>query len=205
MRHAAQPLNRLELGILLLLSVAFGVPDVSAFAVEPHEVVNDVIQRVMAKVSGLGASGNHEADEVLKVFEHEISPHLDFITITRWLAGDRWSNLDDDEKKELEAVVREHVVEVYASLLARGPSVVIKVESTSTIKTRSARVGALLATEQGRKLAVEFRLIRSEDSWKLYDLAVEGLSFARSLRAELAPVISDGGVEGLKVYLNSHK
>ena len=205
MRHAAQPLNRVELGILLLLSVAFAVPDVSAFAVEPHEVVYDVIQRVMAKVSDLGASGNHEADEVLKVFEKEISPHLDFITITRWLAGDRWSNLDDDEKKELETVVREHVVEVYASLLARGPSVVIEVESTSNIKTRSARVGASLATEQGRKLAVEFRLIRSENSWKLYDLAVEGLSFARSLRAELAPVISDGGVEGLKVYLNSHK
>jgi phospholipid transport system substrate-binding protein len=204
MRPATLLCNRLELRIVVLLTVAFIARETQAFAVEPHEIVNDVIQRVMAKVSDMDADDHGESVEVLKVFEQEISPHLDFITITRWLAGERWSNLENDEKAELQRVVRGHIVQVYSALLARGRSVVIKVESTSTIKTRSARVGATLATAEGGELDVEFRLIRSADSWKLYDLAIEGLSFARSLRAELAPVISAGGIAGLRDYLNSH-
>ncbi len=191
--------------ILLSLAVIVSAQEAGAFAVEPHEIVNDVIQRVMAKVSGLHVDVDDETDEVLRVFEQEISPHLDFITITRWLAGERWFNFDKDEKKELQTVVRGHIVQVYSALLARGRSVVIKVEPMSTIKTRSARVGATLATQEGVKLNVEFRLIRSANSWKLYDLAIEGLSFARSLRAELAPVLNNGGVAGVRAYLKSHR
>ena len=205
MRFAFLLRNRLEFRILLLLAVVLVVQEAHAFAVEPHEIVNDVIQRVMAKVNDIDTENNDETGEVLKVFEQEIGPHLDFIAITRWLAGKRWSNFDNDEKTELESIVRSHIVHVYSSLLARGRSVVIKVELTSTVKTRSARVGAKLATQEGGELDVEFRLIRSEDSWKLYDLAIEGLSFARSLRAELAPVLSSGGVAGLRDYLNSHR
>lgn len=197
--------NRLGFRIFLSLVVIVLTQETLAFAVEPHEIVDEVIQRVMAKVSDIDARNNNEMDEVLKVFEREISPHLDFIAITRWLAGERWSNFGNDEKKKLESVVRDYIVRAYSSLLGRGRSVVIKVEPTSTIKTRSARVGAKLATQEGGEIDVEFRLIRSANSWKLYDLTIEGFSFVRSLRAELGPVLNNGGVTGLRDYLNSHR
>jgi hypothetical protein len=31
------------------------------------------------------------------------------------------------------------------------------------------------------------------------------VSFARSLRAELSPVLAEGGVEGLRAYLDAHR
>ena len=52
---------------------------------------------------------------------------------------------------------------------------------------------------------VEFRLLRAGEDWKLFDLTVDGLSFARSLRAELSPVLSDGGIRALRRYLDEHQ
>ncbi len=195
----------LQLRTLFVLSVIVTAQNAAALSVQPHEVVHDLIQRVMSKVNGLDGSANENGRISLEVFETEISPHLDFYTITRWLAGERWWSFADEEKVELTAIVRGHVVQVYAALLARGPMVDIEVEPSSLVRTRSAKVGALMATREGKEVSIEFRLIRSENSWKLYDLAVEGLSFARSLRAELAPVIDAGGVNGLKIYLNTHR
>ena len=194
-----------QLRTLFVLSVIATAQNATALPVQPHEVVNDVIQRVMSKVNGLDGSADEDGRILLEVFETEISPHLDFYTITRWLAGERWSSFADEGKVELMAIVRGHVVQVYAALLARGPMVDIEVEPSSLVRTRSAKVGARMATREGKEVSIEFRLIRSEDSWMLYDLAVEGLSFARSLRAELAPVIDAGGVNGLKTYLDTHR
>ena len=194
-----------QLRTLFLLSVIATAQNAAALSVQPHEVVKHVIQRVMSKVNGLDSSADEDGRITLQAFETEISPHLDFHTITRWLAGERWLSFADDERDELTAIVRGHIVQVYAALLARGPTVEIEVEPSSLVRTRSAKVGALMATRAGKVFRVEFRLIRSEESWKLYDLAVDGLSFARSLRAELAPVIDAGGVDGLKTYLDTHR
>ncbi|MCZ6666674.1 MAG: ABC transporter substrate-binding protein [Gammaproteobacteria bacterium] len=194
-----------QLRTLFVLSVIATAQNATALPVQPHEVVNDVIQRVMSKVNGLDGSADEDGRILLEVFETEISPHLDFDTITRWLAGERWLSFTDEEREELTAIVRGHIIGAYAALLAQGPTVAIEVEPSSLIRTRSAKVGALMATREGKVFHIEFRLIRSEASWKLYDLAVEGLSFARSLRAELAPVINAGGVDGLKTYLDTHR
>lgn len=190
--------------IIVLLTTLAVAQAALAIAQEPHELVSTVIHRVISKVGCIGGEDGATAEQVQAVFEQEISPHLDFVTISRWLAGEKWAAFTPGEQGELVAVVRSHIIHVYAALLARGTSVDIEVDPSSTVRTRSARVGAILATPDGQSYEIEFRLIRSEDSWKLFDLSVGGLSFARSLRAELAPVIGSGGLEGLKAYFAKH-
>lgn len=175
---------------------------VSAAAPEPHVLVSDVIERVMSRLGEAAPGAENQDTALLALFEEELSPHFAFGTISRWIAGKRWDTLSPAERAELEAVVHDHIVHAYASLLARGHSATIRIDSqNSRVGTKSARVGGVLALPQGQDLALEFRLLRAEADWKLYDLAVDGLSFARSLRAELNPVLLAEGIEGLRAYL----
>lgn len=189
------------IGLLVLLGLS---PSVLAFAQEPHELVSGVIARVLARVQDMTTTSEATPGSVQTVFEEEISPHLDFVTITRWLAGKGWKTLEACDRREMTALIREHIVHVYAALLARGGEADIEIEPASTVRTRSAKVGGRLATGSGDSVDIEFRLLRGEDTWKLYDLSVGGLSFAKSLRAELAPVFNKGGVEALKAYFAEH-
>jgi len=172
-----------------------------AITQEPHELVASVVARVMARLGDAPDDGAASQTAMLQLFEEELSPRFAFRMISRWIAGRNWQSFSSSEREELMAAVREHVVHVYASLLSRGRSVEISIDRKSTILTKSAKVGGHMATPDGRDFKLEFRLLRSDDDWKLYDLSVDGLSFARSLQAELSPVIEAGGIDGLRSYL----
>ncbi len=176
-----------------------------AHARAPHELVSDVVGRVMDRLDTTIVEDQESQAALLDLFEQELSPHLAFATITRWIAGERWDGFSGTERDELMAAVHTHIVHVYAALLARGRTVEITIDPNSVVKTRSAKVTARMQTPDGRGFNLEFRLLRDEDQWKLFDLAVDGLSFTRSLRAELGPVISEGGVAGLRSYLDKHR
>lgn len=186
---------------LVLVTISAGAWAAS----EPQQLVAQVIDQVLTKLSGLNPAIAPTDPVLLTLFEQELSPHLDFATITHWLVGADWANYSEADQAAVIAAVHEHVVQVYAALLVMGRDVVIEIEPNATVLARSAKVGAHLAAADGRTLDVEFRLIRSADSWKLYDLVVAGVSFARSLKSELSPVIDAGGVEGLKTYLVQHR
>lgn len=176
---------------------------VLATAAEPRELVNDVVSRVMDRVAAL-PDAETSAPAAQAVFEEEISPHLDFATITGWLAGQRWKTLEACERREMLALVRSHIVRVYAAMLAGGGDTTIEVAPEATVRKRSAKVPARITTGSGQDFDIEFRLLRATDEWKLVDLAVGGLSFARSLRAELSPVFEAGGIAALKAYFDKH-
>jgi phospholipid transport system substrate-binding protein len=167
----------------------------------PHELVSAVIDRVLERLETLDGGSAAPAHAVLEVFEQELTPHLDFATITRWMSGPRWQSFSEGERADLTGAIRTHIIHVYSSLLAHGRDVAIDVQPNSTLRKRSAKVPAMLATTDGRNFQIEFRLLQSEDTWRLYDLVVDGVSFARSLQAEIGPVIAAEGVRGVKAYL----
>jgi phospholipid transport system substrate-binding protein len=191
--------------VLALLLLVTSIQPAQANTVDPQQLVSDVIGRVMNKLGTLDPGVPADDPLLLDVFRQELAPHLDFTTITQWLVGPPWANYTDAERETMIATVREHIVNVYAALLARGRDVVIEVAPSSTVLERSAKVSAALATADGRSIDIEFRLLAAGESWKLYDLVAAGVSFARSLRAELAPVITAGGVDGLRNYLARHQ
>lgn len=198
----SHPVSRSRAGLwrtcaVLLLLLASSGP---AAAVEPHELVSSVVGRVMSR---LGEFSDEQAQNgaVNKVFEEELSPHLDFGTIARWLSGPRWATFSEADRAELTAVIHDHIVQVYSSLLAYGRDVRIDVDPHSTRLRHSARVAARLTTPDQRSFDVEFRLLDSGQGWLLYDLVADGVSFARTMQAELGPVITADGVAGVRAYL----
>ena len=204
MKRPARSSTNYLLCLVLAATLALTVTRAFALSGEPHLLVSDVIARVMERIGALDAETLEMDDAVSTVFEQELSPHLDFLTITRWLSGKRWEQFSEAQRAELTGVIREHIVQVYSSLLARGQSVEIDVAQSSTINKRSARVEADLSTPDGRNFDVEFRLLQGPEAWLLYDLVVDGVSFARSMRAEIGPIIAADGVPGVRRYLYEH-
>lgn len=211
-RHELQASARWGLTRRVLLALIVCLTPVltvnAAVAPQPHELVSDVVARVMERLAEVGDHDGGEVDgdsNMLALFEEELSPHFAFPTISRWIAGERWQTFSESERAELQAAVHDHIVHAYASLLARGHNVSIVIDDNSKINKKSARVGGLLALPGGQDLSLEFRLLRGEFDWKLYDLTVDGLSFARSLKAELQPILKADGIAGLRAYLQRHQ
>lgn len=171
----------------------------------PHQIVDNVIARVIAQLHHIDPA-EADADKVTReLFEAELSPHLAYTLIARWIGGQQWITMPAAEREEMVTLIQSHVVGVYASLLTSGRGASITVAEYSEVGKKSARVAAELVLENGSRSALEFRLLDDAGQWKLFDLYADGLSFARTLKAELGPVVSAGGINGLREYMARHR
>ncbi|MEM7542255.1 MAG: ABC transporter substrate-binding protein [Pseudomonadota bacterium] len=189
---------------LILLGIALFAHSAPAAVSGPAELVRAIVEKVIGQTKIEHPAGKpHDPEYLRALFEREISPHLDFDSITRWVAGARWNQFRTAEQLVLVNTLRAHVVRLYASLLARGSEVNVELKECTHNTGRSARVDGTLETDGGKKFAVQFRLVNNGGVWQLYDLAVDGVSLARALRADLWPVLRESGIEGLKDYLGA--
>jgi phospholipid transport system substrate-binding protein len=66
-----------------------------------------------------------------------------------------------------------------------------------------AAVASRILRESGEPIRIDWRLLRRDQSWRIVDVVVEGMSMVLSQRSEYAAVIKgDGGkIEGLLTRL----
>jgi len=178
------------------LLLAFALP---SFAQEtgPQEVVTKMTQDVLAAIKSDRqlAGDRHRAR---KLAEEKVLPHIDFEEATRIAVGRAWAQASPAQKKKLVHEFRAMLVRVYTSagdayqgdalrvLPARGRPQ----DDEATVRTQFIRTG-------GQPLAIEFQVRKTGNGWKIYDIAVEGVSLVLVYRSEFDAVMKSQGIDGL--------
>ena len=49
----------------------------------------------------------------------------------------------------------------------------------------------------GQPLAMDYRMERAPEGWKVFDVSIEGVSIVTTYRSTFAAEVSKGGIEGL--------
>ena len=60
-----------------------------------------------------------------------------------------------------------------------------------------------LSQRNGPPVGVDYRLEKTSDGWKIYDLNVEGIWLIQNYRNQFAEQISQNGIDGLIKALNA--
>jgi phospholipid transport system substrate-binding protein len=178
------------------LLLAFILP---AFAQEtgPQEVVTKMTQDVLAAIK----SDRHLAGDrqkARKLAEEKVLPHIDFEEATRIAVGRAWAQASPAQRTRLVHEFRAMLVRVYTSAGDAYQGDTLRVlpvrggpqDDDATVRTQFLRTG-------GQPLAIEFHVRKTGNGWKIYDIAVEGVSLVLVYRSEFDAVMQSQGIEGL--------
>jgi phospholipid transport system substrate-binding protein len=66
-----------------------------------------------------------------------------------------------------------------------------------------ATVRTFVLLDDGRRIPVNYDLRRSDAGWRVYDIAIEGVSYVRNLRSQLGAEIEQNGIESVILRLES--
>jgi phospholipid transport system substrate-binding protein len=152
------------------------------------------------------------ADEVLKVIketkdqrklieaaEQKVLPHFDFKQMTQLAVGRSWSQASAAQQEALARAFRMLLVRTYTAALSRT-SGDVKVD----IKPSAAKPGAdetivrTVASESGRQpVQIDYRMVKTPNGWKVYDVVVENLSLVTTYRSQFQAEIARAGIDGL--------
>ncbi len=183
--------------LLLLLLIFFAVPAL-AEELSPEDLVKKVTSDVLAAVKSDKELAAGDKQKALKLAEEKVLPLIDFQEATRLAVGRAWRQASPEQKKKLVEEFRSMLVRTYSNAIGAYQGQTMKVlpshnkpgDTEATVRNQYIRPGA-------KPVAVEYQMHKTDQGWKIYDIAVEGISLVITYRSEFDQVVKQGGIDAL--------
>lgn len=184
-------MKRLLVGIVLAFATAIAAPVWAQ--TKPDALVKATVDRVLEVLRQ-----EKSAQELRRLAEEIVLPHFDFERMTRLAVGRSWQNADPGQRDALVKAFRRLLVNTYSVALDEGVKPAERVEVKAPQGSGERTTVQTIAHRAGKPpVVVEYRLARVADSWKVYDVVVEGVSLVQTYRTTFSTEISRSGIDGL--------
>lgn len=185
--------------VRLLLLFAFLASGIArAEVTSPDALVKDVTGQVLTILrqdKGI-QSGNRQ--RAVAVIERTVAPHFDFTRMTSLAVGRAWQQADAGQRQALTAAFRTLLVRTYANALVsyRNQTVSFK-PSAQGASGDEVVVHSQINQPGGQPIALDYSLAKAQGDWKVFDVAIAGVSLVTNYRASFASELAKSGVNGL--------
>ena len=180
------------LGAVMLMAGAAG----TAFAqTVPDALVKSMVDEVLAVIKT-----NKDRRVLGEVVDKKVLPNFDFQAMTRLAVGRSWREASPAQQQALENAFRALLVTTYTTALSQstGSDQSVDVRPTAVKPADDDVTVRTMVKDSSRKpFAVDYRLAKGANGWKVYDVAVENLSLVTNYRGSFQTEITKSGIDGL--------
>lgn len=195
---------------LLLAAMMFSLSALAQKPVDPKAAPNDFVQAVAdnalqaVKNDDLVKSG--DLKRINELVDELILPYVNFEKTTRLAAGRHWRQASPEQQQALVDAFRGTLIRTYSGALA-------SVDDVSRIDIQPFRgdanaddvvVRSLITQKNGPAVGVDYRLEKTPDGWRVYDINVENIWLIQNYRNQFSQQIQQSGIDGLITALNKN-
>lgn len=166
--------------------------------VAPDELVKSTAEDVLAVVKSDKDIQNGDRQKIYALAEEKILPNFDFERVSRMVLGKHWRSASKAQQAAFQREFRSLMLRTYASALSKYRN------QTIDFKPLHMQPGATDVTVEseiiqpgGQPIGVDYSLQKTGDSWKVYDIVIEGVSLVTNYRGQFNNEIRQSGIDGL--------
>lgn len=166
--------------------------------VAPDVLVKNVTNEVLETIRGDKEIQQGNARRITEVIEAKVLPHFNFARMTALAMGGSWRRATPDQQKQLVDQFRTLLVRTYSNGLASYRDQVIDykplkmqpADTEVTVRSEVKQSGA-------QPVQLDYSMEKSTGSWKVYDVAIGGVSLVTTYRETFTQEVRANGVDGL--------
>jgi phospholipid transport system substrate-binding protein len=127
-----------------------------------------------------------------------VLPHFDFERMGRWTLGKYWQRATEAQRDQFMSEFRSLLVRKYGSALAEyADEEIVYLPFTMDENDTRVTVHTEIKPASGSPVHIAYRLHRRDSGWKVYDVAIEGISLVTNYRTSFTSTIREDGLEQL--------
>ena len=171
----------------------------------PNEFVQQVADQVLAALKADSSVRAGNTARVNQIVDELILPNVNFEKTTRLAAGRYWRQATPEQQAALVKAFRGTLGRSYSGAFTRvdeGTSIKVlplRGEPDATDLVVRSQVTQRANTQP---IALDYRLEKTPQGWKIYDLNVENIWLIENYRNQFSQQISQNGIDGLIQALN---
>jgi len=186
---------------MLQLFVGFlmaGFMQAALAEVAPDELVKKTADEVLTIIKQDKDIQAGNIAKITQVAEEKILPNFNFDRTSRMVLGKHWRAASPEQKEAFKLQFRDLLIRTYASALSKYQNQTISFKPMRMQPDdKEVVVRSEILQPGGQPIAVDYSLEKAGDSWKVYDIVIEGVSLVTNYRGQFSDEIKRTGLEGL--------
>lgn len=186
--------------LLATLAVA-SVPLLPSLALAADEAPDTLVQRisgeVMAAVKADPAIQKGDVNRIMALVDSKIMPNVNFSRMTASAVGRFWRQATPAQQKQLQDEFKTLLVRTYAGALGEVKDQTL---SFKPLRAKPEDTEVVVRSEvrgRGEPAQLDYRLEKTPEGWKIYDLNVLGVWLVETYKTQFAQEINTKGIDGL--------
>lgn len=181
------------------LTIALLLPLSAPASAGPRDVVQEVIDGGIAILEKDDLSHEQKRAELQVMVER----YFDFETLSALVLARKWRGLSAEEKKTFIAEFKTHLTLTYGKNVADYNDEKVLITGDKEEARGDWTVRTKILRKEAPEILVNYRLRQRDDSWRMIDVVVEGVSLVSNWRAQFREVLGNGSVDQLIEMLRS--
>jgi phospholipid transport system substrate-binding protein len=163
----------------------------------PDVLVKRISGEVMTAVKADPAIQAGDVNRIVALVDSKIMPSVNFSRMTASAVGRYWRQATPEQQKQLQDEFKILLVRTYAGALGEVKDQTV---SFRPLRARPEDTEVVVRSEvrgRGEPIQLDYRLEKTADGWKIYDLNVLGVWLVETYRTQFAQEIGTKGIDGL--------
>ncbi len=192
--------HRLATWIALPIIISLSAPNPSR-AGDPTERIRFVVEQGIEILNDPKHQSKNGKQIYLDRLREVVFPLFDFPEMAKRSLGFHWRRLSPEERQEFVTLFTNLLERSYAGKidLYDGETVVFTGE---VVEDNYARVDSKLVSKNGERFSVDYKLLRTNGDWRIYDVVVEHISLVNNYRSQFNRVIANSSYKNLIKKIN---
>ncbi|MDR5738931.1 MULTISPECIES: ABC transporter substrate-binding protein [unclassified Caballeronia] len=172
----------------------------------PDAVVKSAVEGTVNAMKADPQARGGDMAKITQLVETRFLPATDFQRTTRIALGKAWATATPEQQKQLYDQFQTLLVRTYAASLSqlRDQDVKFRFDSPNIDASAKDAVVESHVISTGGDNPVRYRLGKTAQGWKIYDIDMMGAWLIQVYQQQFAGQLQKGGVDGLIKYLSEH-
>ena len=159
---------------------------------DAEEIVKTKLDAVFAVLQKKDLDQQMKKKEVNEI----VTPMFDFELMAKLTLGKKnWPNLSREQKEKFTQLYINLLRTSYLDKLALYTDEKVIFEPPAKVKNKVHIPTQLISKD--RKTSILYKLYKSSDDWKVYDLEIQGVSIIRSYKSQFDEILQNGTIDDL--------
>jgi phospholipid transport system substrate-binding protein len=191
-------LKRFHLVVAVLALALFVLP-LQALAATAKETVEVQVNKVLKALADPAFKDQARDAKIVKI-RSIVNEIFDYAELSRRTLGREWTKFNAQQQNEFVKLFGDLLEKTYADKLLSYSNEKVVFDKESMLREDQAEVTSNILTADGKKIPLDYRMIRKEAGWRVYDVIIEGISLVKNYRDQFRDILAkDSPEEVLKM------
>lgn len=171
---------------------------------DPQAVMIDVSTNLFAAIDRNHSEISRDPTAVYPLVSRYLLPHFDAEYAAQLILAQHWRDATAEQRQRLIDALEHAILHTYAGALTDITADHLRVLPVrGDIDATQVTVRTEVTRSNGTVVKVDYRLRKTPDGWKAFDVVIEGISYVRNYRTDLGAEIAARGLNAVILRIES--